>query len=57
MAEATATTETPAATDAAVTTEAPVTTVDPNEREQRRGNGEMDGDYFERREMEAKQGF
>ena len=40
VAEATATTETPAATDAAVITDAPITTVDPNEREQRRGDHE-----------------
>ena len=49
MAEATATTETPAATDAAVTTEAPVTTVDPNEREQRRGSRDR-GPKNDRRE-------
>ena len=54
MAEATATTETPAATDAAVTTEAPVTTVDPNEREQRRGSRERGPRNEQRREREDK---
>jgi small subunit ribosomal protein S5 len=51
VAEATATTETPAATDAAVITEAPITTVDPNEREQRRGSRDR-GPKNDRRERE-----